>query len=733
MLLGSGRGSWFLAVGILSSIVIVGCGGGQLQPVAASTPASAPSSPPPKPEAPPPPPTLTFSAAPSNISGGSSSNLSWTTTNASALKIDQGVGAQQNVSAGSVSVSPAVTTTYTATASGANNQSVTQQVTITVTSPPAPTLTFAASPATIDAGASSTLTWTTTNASSLTIDNGIGAVSNLSGGSIAVHPSSTTTYTATALGTNNQSITLTATVTVRPPAPTLTFAARPSSIVIGSSSTLTWATTNVSSLTIDNGVGAVNVSSGSVAVDPASTTTYTATALGTNNQSITLTATVTVRPPAPTLKFAANPTAIASGGSAMLSWTTSNAASLTIDNGVGAVSDVAAGSIAVTPTATTTYTATATGSDNQTVSATASVTVNPQSPTASPLEHVIVVIMQNRSFDQLFGMYPGTNGNTVEGIRPGIPGYSQIDASGKTVTPFLETNPVSPLLPEGHTPYLEAIDNGLMDKYAFVSGDVAMGHFDSSIPGIPTLWGYADQFALADDYFSSVIAEAPTNQLYMIAASDNNSLSSLQPPFGPCQKTGSQAQPYTFKNVADELSEHGFNLGVFQESFGVCSNSNPMHNPFQYFTSTETLTQDYAQFAALLKSGKVPEVSFIIPSGSNDLHPGNGRAISVGVGFIDALVHEIQASPIWSTTALIVTFDTAGGWYDHVPPPHIDSQGLGPRVPALVISPYAKKGYVSHTQMDHVSILKFIQWNWRLSSLNARNAKSGDMLDMFQF
>lgn len=88
---------------------------------------------------------------------------------------------------------------------------------------------------------------------------------------------------------------------------------------------------------------------------------------------------------------------------------------------------------------------------------------------------------------------------------------------------------------------------------------------------------------------------------------------------------------------------------------------------------------------------------------------------------------------MWSRSAIIITFDTGGGWYDHVSPPQIDDQGLGFRVPTLVISPLAKHGYVSHVIMDHVSILKLIQWNWNLGTLNSRNALSGDMLDMFQF
>ena len=97
------------------------------------------------------------------------------------------------------------------------------------------------------------------------------------------------------------------------------------------------------------------------------------------------------------------------------------------------------------------------------------------------------------------------------------------------------------------------------------------------------------------------------------------------------------------------------------------------------------------------------------------------------------LVQQVQSSPVWKNTAIIITFDTGGGWYDHAPPPTVDNQGLGSRVPTIVVSPYAKKNYVSHVTMDHVSVLKLIQWNWGLPSLNARNAASGDMLDLFDF
>jgi phospholipase C len=103
------------------------------------------------------------------------------------------------------------------------------------------------------------------------------------------------------------------------------------------------------------------------------------------------------------------------------------------------------------------------------------------------------------------------------------------------------------------------------------------------------------------------------------------------------------------------------------------------------------------------------------------------------VQFLDNFIQQIQASSAWNSVAIVITFDTGGGWYDHVAPPAVDAQGLGFRVPMLVISPLAKRGYISHVQMDHVSILRFIQWNWGLASLNSRNSASVDIRDMFAF
>lgn len=352
-------------------------------------------------------------------------------------------------------------------------------------------------------------------------------------------------------------------------------------------------------------------------------------------------------------------------------------------------------------------------------------------PTQSPVQRIIVVILQNASFDHLFGTFPGANGP-----QPGAPGYTETDSSGNSVTPFLLTTQTPSPLPEGRAAFLCDWDQGHMDHFLSCSpnnGNEAMGYYDGSTPGIATLWSYAQQFALADNYFHSVMSEAPTNQLYMVAGQDALAFP-VQPFYGPCQTTDSAAKPYTFKSVGDQLTSQNIQWTLFAQSYGNCGPYNPEHNPFQYFTTTQNSShiQDYSKFATQLANGTLPPVSFIIPDHAHDMHPGGGT-VSSAVSFLSNLVNEVQNSSIWAHTAIVITWDTGGGWYDHVPPPQPDAQGLGFRVPLLVISPLAKKGYISHAQMEHISILNFIQWNWGLPQLTARQSGVNDIRDMFAF
>ena len=353
-------------------------------------------------------------------------------------------------------------------------------------------------------------------------------------------------------------------------------------------------------------------------------------------------------------------------------------------------------------------------------------------PTAQtePIKNIIVVIMQNRSFDNLFGTFPGANG-----IRPGIPGFTQTDASGATVTPQLLTNLATADLPHARSDFLRVWDSGAMDKYAFFNGVVSMGHYDSTTAGMNTLWNWAQQFALADNFFPSVMGDAPTNQLYMVAADDNNLPNSVDPFFAPCNTAVTASAGYTFPHVGDELTTKGLTWAWYQENLGVCGSYVAQENPFQFFTDTHASTnvRDLTKFSTDLAAGKLPTVSFVQPGPIHSMHPAVGVPITNGITWLDGFIRQVQAAPEWTNTAIIVIWDSSGGWWDHVPPPQVDAQGLGPRVPMLVISPFAKKNFISHAQMDNVSILRFIQSTFGLPSLNARNQLGNDLSDMLTF
>jgi len=218
---------------------------------------------------------------------------------------------------------------------------------------------FTANPSSVSSGGGTTLSWTTTNASSVSIDQGLGSVA--SSGSMAVSGiSSSVTYTLSASGSGGSDSCQT-TVNVLPPdAPSCTLSLSPASIVSGNSSTLSWTTANVSSASIDNGVGSVSLPAGSKTESPASDTLYTMTALGAGGQTVTCRASLVVTTPAPSCTLEASPSVVSAGGGTTLSWTTTNASSVSIDQGLGSVAS--SGSMAVSGiSSATTYTLNAVG------------------------------------------------------------------------------------------------------------------------------------------------------------------------------------------------------------------------------------------------------------------------------------------------------------------------------------------------------------------------------------
>jgi phospholipase C len=408
----------------------------------------------------------------------------------------------------------------------------------------------------------------------------------------------------------------------------------------------------------------------------------------------------------------------------------------------------------VSPTTTTTYTITAIGAGG-TAAASATVSAGVAGATQSPITHLIVLILQNHSFDNLFGTFPGANG-----LNPGLPSYTQVDAAGNTVTPAPMTQLDAPNINHDITTYTEAWDNGKMDKYAYTNGDISMDYYDNTVSGaatdgttwgVNTIWGYADQYALADNFFSSSLYSEPAQMLYMIAATthDARTAGSL-PNYDKCDAQqlanggATVAVALTETNVGNQMTAAGVPWAWYQGNYdtsvnGTCVNYIPQENAFQYFTSTEYSSnlQDVGlpSFKATLTNGTLPSVSFVTPPPNVDEHPGSGK-MADGIEWVDDFVRDVKNSSYWQSTAIVMLYDESGGWYDHVSPPQLpNSFGLGARVPVIVISPYAKAGYISDQPMDYVSILRFIQWNWNLGMLPAadqqvREQQSGDLCDL---
>jgi hypothetical protein len=325
----------------------------------------------------------TFTADPSSIVAGQTTTLSWNVKGATTISIDQGIGTVP--ASGTHSVSPTKSTTYTMTAT-ANNQSATATVDINITAMgSASVVSFTVTPNIINAGQPATLQWNTSGATSISIDNGIGEVA--SSGTQTVYPSVTTTYKLTvsnSAGSNSTSATITVNSTNKPVISS--FTASPNTIASGGSSTLQWNVNGATSVSIDNGVENVPPA-GTQLVSPTATTTYTLTAtnsFGSTTASVTI-ALEALKPPVIT-SFTGNPSVINAGEQASFVWEITGATVLSIDNGVG---DVTNRTPLIVPSETKTYTITATNSAGST-SASTIITVNPagspiiSSFTASP-------------------------------------------------------------------------------------------------------------------------------------------------------------------------------------------------------------------------------------------------------------------------------------------------------------------------------------------------------------
>jgi phospholipase C len=667
------------------------------------------------------------------------------------------------------------------------------------TPPPPPTLTFSASTSTISVPQSVTLSWQTSNATSVTITASDGTTSRTittssqASGTVDDSPTATTTYTAVATGPGGSSAPQTASVQVAQPVqPVITqFAAVPSTVNGGETTTITWATTNATSVTITPAVTTIDgtgilSTSGSSIVPILSTTTFTINATGPGGSAVPQTTTVTVPF---TLTLTASPTTITSGSgtTVTLSWQITGGTAIappSIDNGV--CNPCTQASYPVTPAATTTYTATATAAGGTALTASATVTVNAGS--TGVVKHIFFMLQENRSFDMYFGkladyraqrLAPGTDPYTIDSFDPNV--VLTNHNTGATVTPFHEktvcTEILSPAWDESHhdvalvggdsawatTTTYSFLMNNFLDTANNVpqqfdpDGKRAVGFYNET--DLPYYYDLATFFGTSDSWHSPVLANTEPNRMYMMAGTS----------FGHAYPDLDSSHPlYAAKTIFRAMNDanvswlYYYHDGIFLANFADFQD--PKIQP-----KTFPVSDLLARLGGTCSGKKcdpdlaIPQVVFIdSASGGSGLdeHPDNN--IQSGAAYVQSIIAALMNSTAWHDSVFILSYDEGGGLYDHVPPftvqapdaydpgqcPDLNNGSTGYctvgkiggtfnftglRVPVIVISPFAKPSFVSHTQRDYTAILTFIEKTFNVPPLTHRDAQWDDMNEFFDF
>jgi phospholipase C len=387
----------------------------------------------------------------------------------------------------------------------------------------------------------------------------------------------------------------------------------------------------------------------------------------------------------------------------------------------------------------------------------------------NPIQRVVIIIKENRSFDNYFGRYPGADGASTGKT-----------SSGETVRLTVARDVEDPDL--GHEFYdgVVAVNGGLMDGFDLVSrGDDLRGYSSFTRDGIPAYWAYADNFVLTDRLFSSVYGPTLPEHLYLLGAQSGRAVSNLIPPitFGRRERPGAYCDdPHDFVHAFRKLSKSekrrvmtleeqaaADSVRAYWEMVRACFDFrvlpdllNRKEISWRYYYSEDGLwfnavrairhlryseywgpnavkEKEFAHnFMADIRNGDLQEVSWVVPARGFNEHPG-GPSVCKGENWTVAHINALMESEYWKETAIFVLWDDFGGFYDHVPPPHYDEFGLGPRVPVLIISPWAKEGFIDHTTYEFASILKFIETLHGLPCMTQRDCIAADMFKAFDF
>ncbi len=347
------------------------------------------------------------------------------------------------------------------------------------------------------------------------------------------------------------------------------------------------------------------------------------------------------------------------------------------------------------------------------------VSVPSEVPGTTPIRHVVVIMKENHAFDNYFGTFPG-----VDGIAAGV---SLADGQGGNVTPHWINSTWTLDLPHSRDAMIQSYHNGSNDLFAVVAeahaaglGNVSMGYYDRRQLGY--YWSLAENYTIMDRYFQSMLGPTVPNRLYSFAGTNDGLGSNVI-----------WQVPMSSPTIFGQLQARGISWRYYY-SPGIFVGPLP-----SYFPEIRSRSEMIAQLVPMdqlfgdLSAGNLAQVTYIDPSEDFFISEHPPEHVNVGAAWTKGIIDAIMSSPAWKTTAIFLTMDESGGFYDHVPPPQVDGWGYGFRVPMIVVSPYAKHGFVDHDVADHTSIIKFLADNWELPYLTVREARAGNLTGAFVF
>lgn len=357
-------------------------------------------------------------------------------------------------------------------------------------------------------------------------------------------------------------------------------------------------------------------------------------------------------------------------------------------------------------------------------------------PTKTPIQHAVFVMGDSRSFDSFFGTYP-----TANGIPPGTCIPNQVATSeGGCVAPLWVGDRTVPKFAQSDAAFATQYDNGKMDGFvraqtaAGSDAPLVMGHYDER--DIPFSWNVADAYVLFDKFFSSAKGGSLQNHMYWVSGAAGTASPAIPSSgFGDLQ------------TIFDRLEAAGIDWKFYVQNYDrtvTFRNSKAMIDrpaqvervpllAFARFVDDPLLNGhivDLSEYYRDLDEGTLPAVSYVVSAAGS---ASTQTSIQASERLGQSLINALTRSKAWGSSMLLWTYDGSGGWYDHVAPPQVDSNGYGFRVPALLVSPFARRGFVDDTPLDFTSMVRFITTNWSVPPLATRDASAQTFMGAFDF